>query len=142
MAITCFSCRECPWSCNGSDDATLQRPLHHHGKAQLSIRWVLKSHFPRVNTFYYFNCTHKVWTTMNDMCLIWDLLHCQSPINLFLKSLISILTISSREWRSLEVYTSVVCIFCTKIRIVPDLWNSRSIVVTEPVECLLRNISF
>lgn len=132
MAITCFSCRECPWSCNGSDDATLQRPLHHHGKAQLSIRWVLKSHFP----------THKVWTKMNDMCFIWDLLHCQSPSNLFLKSLVFILTICSTEWRSLEVYTSIVCIFCTKIRLVPEIWNSRSIVVTEPVECLLRNISF
>lgn len=36
-------------------------------------------------------------TTMNDMCFIWDLLHCQSPINLFLKSLVFILTICSTE---------------------------------------------
>ena len=40
MAITCFSFRECPWSCNGWDADILKGLLAQHGNTKPTARWV------------------------------------------------------------------------------------------------------
>lgn len=40
MAITCFSFRECPWSCNGWDADILKGLLAQHGNTKPTVRWV------------------------------------------------------------------------------------------------------